>query len=282
VKTLTTPHFLSASSLGGLALVAWLGAAGCTKFASDLDTPSGMPGMQTLELAGDWTCVSEQAGSPAMNPNGPPLDLVIDVRDYLTGTAPVNLRVRACFRPDLACTRPATDWLTPDAAGIVAVPLNEGFSGYLEITGDDEVPTLYVLPIALTPELAIALQAVTISLLPLDILLTFGEAYQLELNPGAGVVSMNTFDCAGPSAPGVRLELNAAAVPFSFIAGLPVAFEDTTTDDGAAGFANVLPGLVVVKGFRGDTTDLVGLETVLVRAGWVSVSNLMPQFASTP
>jgi hypothetical protein len=105
---------------------------------------------------------------------------------------------------------------------------------------------------------------------------------QLDLDPGAGVVSMNTFDCVGPAAPGVRLELNAAAVPFSFIDGLPVAFRDTTTDDGAAGFANVLPGLVVVKGFRAGTTDLIGLETVLVRAGWVSVSNLMPQFAGTP
>jgi hypothetical protein len=79
----------------------------------------------------------------------------------------------------------------------------------------------------------------------------------------------------------VRLELNAAAVPFSFIDGLPVAFEDTTTDDGAAGFANVLPGLVVVKGFRAGTLDLVGVETVLVRASWVSVSNLMPQYTGT-
>jgi hypothetical protein len=177
--------------------------------------------------------------------------------------------------------RPATEWLEPDATGKVTLPLNEGFSGYLEITGQDEVPTLYVLPAALTPDLVQALSAVTISLLPLDALLAFGEVSQLELDPGAGVLSMNTFDCTGPEAPGVRLELNTAAVPFSFIDGLPVAFEDTTTDDGAAGFANVLPGLVVVKGFRGDTTELVGVATVLVRAGWVTISNLMPQYAGT-
>lgn len=269
-------------ALGPVALVSWLATSGCTRFASDLDTPPDSPGTQLLGLdPGDWSCVSEQAGNPVMNPNGPPLDLPIEARDYLTGAVPGDLRIRACFRPDVACMRPATDWLTPDASGMVTLPLNEGFSGYLEIIGQDEVPTLYVLPAALTPELVQALQGVTISLLPLDALLAFGEVSQLELDPGAGVLSMNTFDCEGPAAPGVRLELNAAAVPFSFIDGLPVAFEDTTTDDGAAGFANVLPGLVVVKGFRAGTTDLVGAETVLVRASWVSVSNLMPQYAGT-
>jgi hypothetical protein len=283
VKIASTSDHLSAGALVGVALFCGLAASGCAKFASDLDTPTDSPGIQTLELdPGDWSCVSDEAGNPVMNPNGPPLDFPVEARDYLTGAVPTNLRIRACFRPDLACMRPATDWLTPDETGKVVLPLTEGFSGYLEILGDDEVPTLYVLPAALTPELVDALQAVTVTLLPLDVLLQFGEAFQLDLDPGSGVLSMNTFDCTGPAAPGVRLELNASAVPFSFVDGLPQAFQDTTTDDGAAGFANVLPGLVVVKGFRAGTTDLIGLESVLVRAGWVSVSNLMPQFAGMP
>jgi hypothetical protein len=283
VKISSTPPHVSAGALASLALLAWLGASGCTKFASDLDTTTDSPGVQTLELdPGDWSCVSDEAGNPAMNPNGPPLDFPVDVRDYFNGDTPTNLRVRACFRPDVACIQPATDWLSPDETGLVTLPLTEGFRGYLEITGEDEIPTLYVLPAALTPELVQALQAVTVTLLSLDALLAFGEVSQLELDPGAGVLSMNTFDCAGSVAAGVRLELNAAAVPFAFIRGLPEAGEDTTTEDGAAGFANVLPGLVVVRGFRAGTTDQLGLEAVLVRAGWVSISNLMPQFADTP
>jgi hypothetical protein len=79
----------------------------------------------------------------------------------------------------------------------------------------------------------------------------------------------------------VRLELNAAAVPFAFVDGLPIALRDTTTDDASAGFANVLPGLVVVRGFRGSTTEPIGLETVLVRPSWVTVSSLMPQYAGS-
>jgi len=281
----STPRRSAARALLGLALLAWLGPSGCTKFASDLDTsPDGPgPGMQTLELdPGDWSCVSEEAGNPVMNPNGAPLEYHMEARDYLTGLTPANLRVRACFRPDVACMRPATDWLTPDGAGVVTLPLNVGFSGYLEIEGDDEVPTLFVFPAALNLELVQALEAVPVSLLPPAALFAFGEAAKLELDPGAGIISINTFDCVGPAAPGVRVELNAAAVPFSFVDGLPIAFEDTTTDDGAAGFANVLPGLVVVKGFRAGTQDLIGLEAVLVRASSVTVTALMPQFTGTP
>lgn len=273
----------SARARLGLALLAWIGATGCTKFASDLDTPTDGPGMQTLELdPGDWSCVSEEAGNPVMNPNGVPLDYHIQARDYVTGRTPVNLRVRACFRADVACGQPATDWLGPDGAGVVTLPLNEGFSGYLEIAGDDEVPTLFVFPAALTPELGQALEGVPISLLPPAALLAFGEAAKLELVPGAGIISINAFDCVGPAAAGVQVALNVDAVPFAFIDGLPIAFEDTTTDDGAAGFANVPPGLVVVKGFRAGTQDLIGLEAVLVRPSWVTVTALMPQFTGTP
>jgi hypothetical protein len=157
----------------------------------------------------------------------------------------------------------------------------EGFNGYLEIEGDDEVPTLFVLPAPLTAELISILPDV-VTVLPPDALLAFGEASQLELDPGAGIVSINTFDCAGPSGAGVRLEVNTSAVPFSFVDGLPIAGLDTTSDEGSAGFANVLPGLIVVRGYWGDRMAPVGLETVLVRAMWVTVGSLMPQYAGSP
>lgn len=258
-----------------------LAASGCTEFASELDMSAADPGTQTLQLAGDWSCVSDQAGNPVMNPNGASLDYSIETRDFITGNTPPNLRIRACFRPDVACMQPATDWIGPDERGMVTLPLSEGFSGYLEITADGAVPTLFVFPAPLTSELAAALMQAPMALLPFEALLAFGAASQLELDPSNGVVSMNTFDCASAPAPGVRLELNVAAVPFAFVDGLPIALRDTTTDDASAGFANVQPGLVVVRGFRGDTTESVALETVLVRASWVTVSSLMPQYAGS-
>jgi hypothetical protein len=267
------------SRTGSLLLLA---ASACSKFASELD-PGDETGQQALQLdPGDWSCVSDEAGNPAMPADGPPIDYPIEARDFLSGQTPTNLRIRACYRPDVNCTRPATDWSSPDAAGIVSLPLTEGFNGYLEITGDDEVSTLYVFPAPLSGELVSTLSPSIVPLLPPDALRAFGESSQLALDPNAGVVSVNTFDCAGPSAPGVRLELNVAAVPFAFIDGLPIAGFDTTTDEGSAGFANVQPGLVVLRGFRSDTMAPVGLETVLVRSSWVTVCSLMPQFAGTP
>jgi hypothetical protein len=270
---------LCARGFPGAPLLALLAATGCTKFASEDDG---------LELNGllsqpEWGCLSEAAGfSDVMAIDGPPLAYAFDARSYISGQTPRNLRGRACYRADVACSHPATEYFAPDANGIVTLPLTEGFNGYIEILSDDMVPTLLLFPAPLTGELAQSMSALPVSLLPFDVLLAFGDAANISLDPASGVVSINTFDCLGPSAPDIRLELNSPAVPFTFVDGLPIAFQDTTTDDGSGGFANVLPGLVVVRGFRKGTEDLVGLETVLVRSQWVTVGSLMPQFATPP
>lgn len=282
----TTPneHRRGTLARAGCALALGLtGASGCTKFASEEDA------VPTTELAAseaaptDFSCVAAEAGNPIMPGAGAPLDYSVLALDFISGRTPANMLVRGCYRGDLLCARPATEWIAPDLEdGRVTLPLTEGFSGYLEITSDDMVPTILVFPAALSPELATALGPITVAMLPPEMLLAFAGASQLQLDPAAGLVAINTFDCKGPFAPGVRLELNAPAVPFMFVDGLPLAFRDTTTDEGSGGFANVLPGLVVVRGFDASTMQEVGLETVPVRSQWVTVANLMPQFAGTP
>lgn len=261
----------------GALLLSLLAATGCTKFASEDDGVE----LQGLLQQPEWACLSESADEGDVMPtDGPLLAYAFNARSYISGQTPRNLRGRACYRADVACAQPATEYFTPDQAGVVTLPLTEGFNGYVEIVSDDMVPTLLFFPALLTRELAQSLSAVPVSLLPLEALLAFGAAANIELDPGSGVVSINTFDCLGPAAPDIRLELNSPAVPFTFVDGLPIAFQDTTTDDGSGGFANVMPGLVVVRGFRAGTEDLVGLETVLVRSQWVTVGSLMPQFAA--
>jgi hypothetical protein len=169
--------------------------------------------------------------------------------------------------------------LGPDADGVVTVPLTIGFNGFLEITSSEMVPTLLLFPDALSTELARLVEPAGVSLLPFSALAAFGESSQLALEPSSGVISMNAYDCSGPNVAGVRLELDTAGVPFSFIDGLPLANIDTTSTEGTAGFANVPPGLSVVRAYRADTDELIGLETVIVRSGWVTVGSLMPQFA---
>ena len=263
-----------------LALLA-LGASACTKFASEQD------GFVTTEVAAsetgtDYGCVAEEAGNPIVPGAGAPLDYSLRALDFLSGRTPIRLLVRACYRGDFSCARPVTPHIGPDADGVVTLPLHEGFKGYLEITGDEMVPTLLMFPAALSDELAARMSQLNVALLPPDALAAFAQASEIELDPATGVLSINTYDCSGPMAPGVRLELDAPGVPFMFVDGLPLAFRDTTSDEGSGGFANVAPGLVIVRGFDGDTSQQVGLETVLVRARWVTVASLMPQYAGTP
>ena len=261
-------------------LLALCAGSGCTKFASEDD---GVELREAQPVDEKWNCLSSEADfSDVMAVDGPPLSYAFSARNYVSGQLPQNLRGRACYKADVACNQPATEHFAPDADGVITLPLTEGFNGYIEITSDDMVPTLLLFPAPLTPDLATSLSALPVSLLPFEALLAFGDAANIELSPTSGVVSINTFDCLGPAAPDIRLELNSPAVPFTFVDGLPIAFLDTTTDDGSGGFANVLPGLVVVRGFRKGTMDLIGLETVLVRSQWVTVGSLMPQFATPP
>ena len=280
MTTLTNQsHWARTSRALALAL---LGASGCTKFASEQDADLTTELAAAEAVGTDFGCVAAEAGNPIMPGAGAPLDYSVRALDFISGRTPTNMLIRACYRGDLQCSRPVTDYFAPDADGIVTLPLTEGFTGYLEITSDDMVPTLLVFPAALTRELATLIESMTVAMLPPEILLEFAGASQLELNADTGVLSVNAYDCNGPYAAGVRLELNAPAVPFMFVDGLPLAFRDTTTDEGSGGFANVLPGLVVVRGFDAATMQEVGLETVPVRSQWVTVASLMPQFAGTP
>jgi hypothetical protein len=253
---------------------------GCTKFASEWDESTDSAHGALRVIPGDYSCVATEARStPITAVDPPPLVYSVQAVDFISGLTPPSLRIRACYRTDIQCLAPVTPSLAPDATGVVTLPLTLDFSGYLELTGDGVVPTLYFFPDLLTPDLIERLEQVPLALLSPESLAGFGGTSRLALDPGTGIISMNTFDCSGPNAAGVRLELDSKAVPFAFVDGLPVPYQDTTTEEGAAGFANVPPGLAVVKGFKGESTEVVALETVVVRAQWVTIGALMPQFA---
>lgn len=253
---------------------------GCARFASEWDETDAAVAGELRPTAPDWSCVSEQArATPIAVTTPPPLQFSMQVVDFVTGAVPPGLRVRACYRVDVQCTSPLVSYTGPDAAGVVALPLKLGFNGFLELTANGMVPTLYFFPDALSPALVKLIEPVPMGLLSIASFGAFGASGQFLLDPQSGVVSMNAFDCNGPHAKGVRLELNVDGLPFAFVDGLPVPFQDTTSEEGSAGFANVQPGLVVVKGYTGDDSELVGLETVLVRSQWVTVGSLLPQFA---
>jgi hypothetical protein len=253
-------------------------SAGCSSFASEWDLSEDARSELRPDAA-DWSCVSDDARpTPIVSADPRPLIFPLRALDYVTGEIPVDLQVLACHRGDVQCTSPVGPAIGPAENGVVEVEVALGFNGYLEVRAAGMVPMLYFFPDALSPELVEQIQEVPLGLLSLDSLGAFGASSQSGLDLALGVVSMNAFDCQGPNAKGVRLESNAEGLPFAFVDGLPVPFLNTTSEEGSAGFANVPPGLVVIKGYN-EESELVGLETVLVRSQWVTVGSLMPQFA---
>src|SRR5688572_11399264 len=92
-------------------------ACSCTRFASEFDTTGAEEDTRGLGTAmsasqSDWTCL--EASAPVTPPifEQVPLTYSLLAVDYVSNSIPPDLNVRACFRPDVACTNPALDDLT--------------------------------------------------------------------------------------------------------------------------------------------------------------------------
>lgn len=270
------------SSLRGAVLVASL-LPGCTKFASELDRPAGEveiadPLQPVSDL--DWSCVPETQ-QPAVTANvNQPITYALQLANLVTQQPLTNATVRACFRADVGCSSPVGPTLTPDATGVVQLTLFEGFNGFLEIVAEGMVPTLAFFPSAWSSTLIPYMEQLPILLLPGLALPQLAVAAGVQVDTTSGLVSMYTYDCAGPFAAGVRLAIDSgSAVPYAFVNDLPVAGQDVTSEAGIVGFVNVQPGIVVVTAFPGGDEQALSVDTMLVRTGWLTVGRLIPVFA---
>jgi hypothetical protein len=277
---------LGSSCCAALLPAVLLGAAllpGCTKFASELDRPAGEeelldPLQPTSDL--DWSCVPDTQ-QPALTANmAQPITYGLQIANLITQQPLANATVRACFRGDVGCSTPIGPTLTSDATGVVQLTLFEGFNGFLEIVAEGMVPTLAFFPSAWSTALIPYMEQLPILLLPGQALPVLAGASGVQIDVSAGLVSMYTYDCAGPFAAGVRLAIDSSsAVPYAFVDDLPVAGQDITSESGIVGFVNVQPGIVVVTAFPGGDEQALSVDTMIVRSGWLTVGRLIPVFA---
>lgn len=251
----------------------------CTKFASEDDTPGDTSSQLLVEGAPgtDWSCVTDAPAPPVTIDDTRSLTYGLSVVNFVGDMPLPGVQVRTCYRADVACASPAVGPLLTDDNGSVSISLFEGFNGYLELTSERFLPTLVFFPDAWSLELLGQLEQVPIALLAPEALVAFGASARVPLDVTAGIVTMNTFDCGGPFAPGVRLELDSEGIAYAFVDDLPVPNQNVTSAQGNAGFVNVPPGIVVVTALAGD--EQVGLESMFVRSGWVSSGTIIPSFA---
>jgi hypothetical protein len=257
-------------------------ALSCTKFASELDQPEetqavSAPVRQLAPVGGDWSCVDAAAtGAPEERL---PLTYSFSVIDFVTDAPLADVRVRACFRPDVNCDSPLSEVLVPDAEGRVNVTAYAGFNGYLEITSAGMLPVLAFFAEPWSAAFLEQLEQLPVQLLPIASVQALGASARAQLDPASGMLALVTRDCQGVPAPGVRMQIDTPAIAYVFVDDLPVANQDLTSDQGFVGFVNVTPGVVVVRGFAADRAEPISVDSLLVRPGWSSTMNLLPSFA---
>jgi hypothetical protein len=265
-----------------LAGVALSSVPGCTKFASELDRPveDDVSGSALQPPLRDWSCVPEMPPAVLTANTSRPLTYTLGVTNLVTSVPVANAQVRACFRADVGCSNPIGAPLVTRADGTVSITLFEGFNGFLEIVAEGLLPTIAFFPSAWSAELLPYMEQLPVLVLPAEALLGLATSARVQLDPTGGLVSMYTYDCMGPFAPGVRLEIDtAAALPYAFVDALPVLGQDVTSESGIVGFVNVPPGIVVVTAFPDDGQQALSVDTMLVRTGWVTAGRLIPNFA---
>jgi hypothetical protein len=259
----------------------WLcltGLVACSAFANEADMRTVDPAPSGAESPGRPCDASRPVTDPLVYADAVSIPLSLSVLDIGTRAAPSNLEVRACLITDLDCERPISDALGADADGVVTIPLALGVTGYLEIRGDGITPALFPLPGTLSSELAGLLERQPLVVIPSGVE-SIASPIRSQSEPGAGSVVVTVSDCDGQAAPGVRLELDTIALPFSIVDGLLVMNQSTTTDSAVAGFINVMPGVAIIRGYREATGQVFGEDAAPVRPGWDTLVRMLPDGA---
>jgi hypothetical protein len=233
----------------------------------------------TLAVPGeDWSCLTAQA--PAEPP--PPPRFAGDARrvvvsgrilDLSTGAAYPSTRVRACGIADIDCTAPVIEDLRVNEEGWVDIPVFDGFDGFLEITSDELLSSLFFFSEPLQEPSQTAYPWGVVSRASVPPLITLVGVPQQE---DRGFLAVRAFDCNLTTAPGVSFTLLGEGAPFYFIGGLPTGAATATDGVGLGGFSNVPAGLAVLEGWTPDGTAIMSPQTVVIRPGWVSTLFLQP------
>ncbi len=246
----------------------------------------------------NWNCVGH-VKAPAPTSSGSALAVYTGNLISYDGVSGVD--VEACYAGDPACSAPYAHGVTepsPPPAGIplgtttyastvLQVPASLGGHGleagnYLQLTSPDVAPVLFFWGFSVSRPgenfiIGLAPQAQWQQWL--------GQA--VTWDPSRGLVIFSVSDCTPPAsaAIGVRVDLDssdAAVREFYVQGGITPSFSARETDGtgGIArlggGFVNVSPGTVTLTATPVALGRVASRATVLVRAGTVTLANLLP------
>jgi len=196
--------------------------------------------------------------------------------------------VNACDRLDVDCSTPVAGPVTEDpsdANSSVELDVPYGFQGYLQVKNEGvTVPSMEFLARPLQQDTAG--WNLTIAT-PTTVKLLGGATGTAVDITNDGLFIMVARDCNRTPLAGVQTTLDisqgnidagasSSIVPFYLANMFPNKSLMATTEEGAAGFANVPPGSAILSGTIQDTGFQLQPTAAQSRAGWISYVEVQP------
>lgn len=231
---------------------------------------------------GDWTCV----GSVAPQLTGTSsLTITVRLLDVDTDLPVAGALVKGCAPDDVACASPAHGSTTtgPDGVAHLTVTLapalgGDAFGGYIDVSRDDYVTSLFYFAPPLTADFSFALLVTSKAGFA-----RLRDTAGLTLAPDKGVFAAEAIDCNGFPASGVSFHADTADAtsrPFYFAhAATGVAYDlssAATTDIGVGGIFNVPAGPLRATGSIDRLCLTLGAVNVNIRAGAMTATTIGP------
>jgi hypothetical protein len=219
-----------------------------------------------------WSCLG---GTPTPSTAPGPFAVTMHTSDLLTQQPRANVQADLCNKVDVECSTPLYT-ATSDATGLVTMQVPGAFSGYVLLQAPDVLPGLYFFnpPIDHDQEIPPILMPT-----PLANNLLVGQIGGTQ-GPNHGNALITAHDCQGAAAAGVTFATadgDAMTKTFFSSRGLPSASATATDSDGYGGMINLPSGAVTVTGSLSADGRTVGTISLLVRAGGISYSRIVPR-----
>ena len=209
----------------------------------------------------------------------PMVTLKLHVRDFLSNAPVAGLVVRACPVADVVCQTPIATVEDKTGTADVALNLPSGFAGFLELTSNATIETLFYYGKPLVSDLERTMTLVSSS--GIDGLAALAAQANVTIDRTKGIAFAQTFDCNGKAAGGIHFEASKTANSFVVANGLPnldaqLTVRDEAMNQAGGGFFNLEPGFAVFTARLGVNGPKVGEYNAQVRAAGITSLEFYP------
>lgn len=219
-----------------------------------------------------WACLGGDRTWPTLPTK--PARITFQLQDLVTETPAVGVTARVCRKLDFDCNQPLAAGLVSDASGTLAVDVEVGFDGYVELTGRERLPGVYFFYPPVTDDRVIG----NVPMIRPAELFQFASLAGRPLIQGRGHVMLGAYDCVGRPAEGVSLssdDADSLTSAFYLVRKVPSLTALGTDSSGRGGLINLRAGSIGVKGANVEGLPIATVG-MFVRPGAITYTTLLP------